>query len=49
MFQEFILKELYISANKDNPDIISEVEIHKVLLHGKGPELVKLQKLECDP
>jgi hypothetical protein len=40
---------LYISSNKDNPDIISEVEVHKVVLHGNAPELVTIQKLDCDP
>jgi len=43
------LKELYVSCNKDNPNIISEVEVHKVVLHGKAPELFRLEKLECDP
>ena len=49
VFQDFILKELYVTANKDNPDIISEVEVHRVILHGRGPELHRLEKLESDP
>ena len=49
VFNEFITKEIYIIANKDNPDIVSEVEVLKVALHGKAPTFHRLEKLPSDP
>ena len=37
-----------MSANKDNPKFLSEVEIHKVVLNGNAPIISNLTKLESD-
>eukprot|EP00347_Sterkiella_histriomuscorum_P009530 403340855 len=49
VFQNFILKEIYLVANKGRPKVLSEIEVHKVTLHGKAPEFQKIQKLDSHP
>ena len=39
VFQNFILKEIYLIANKGRPKVLSEIEVNKVTLHGKAPEI----------
>lgn len=49
VFKDLLLKEIYISANKDRPAMLSEIEVLKITLHGKAPELFRLEKvLTCD-
>lgn len=48
VFEELLLKEIYISANKDRSKAVSEIQVLKMTFHGSAPELFRLEKLPCD-
>ena len=42
-------KEFFISLNKGRPKIIDEIDVLKVRLHGRAPEIFKVTKLDSHP
>lgn len=39
-------KELFVSLNKGRPKIVDEIDVLKVKLHGRAPEIFKVTKLD---
>ena len=46
VFKNFVMKELFITLNKGRSKMLTEIELLDVKLHGKAPELLKVQKLD---